>query len=69
MSWRPSTLEVMDADLPFLSAEDLDSMTPDERLAAFRQRIVTEPDEIPTEFRDRIYETGRRLARERRTPR
>jgi hypothetical protein len=59
----------MDAELPFLSADDLDSMTPDERLAAFRQRIVTDPDEIPTELRDRIYETGRRLARERRSPR
>lgn len=69
MSSRQGTLDVMVAELPFLSADDLDSMTPDERLAAFRQRIVTDPDEIPTEFRDRIYETGRRLARERRGPR
>ena len=59
----------MAAEPPFLSAEDLDAMTPDERLAAFRERIVTDPDKIPAEFRDRIYETGRRLARERRTPR
>lgn len=69
MSLRQGALDVMDAELPFLSADDLDSMTPDERLAAFRQRIVTDPDEIPTDFRDRIYETGRRLARERRSPR
>lgn len=57
----------MGTEPPFLSAEDLDGMTPDERLAAFRERIVTDPEEIPAEFRDRIYETARRLERERRT--
>lgn len=56
----------MDADRPFLSAEDLDAMTPDERLAAFRERIVTDLAELPADFRSRIHETGRRLGRERR---
>ena len=57
----------MDADLPFISAEDLDAMTPNERLAAFQARIITDPAAIPTEFRERIYESARQLGRERRT--
>lgn len=57
----------MDSEHPFLSAEDLDAMTPDERLAAFRERIITDPEDIPAGFRDRIHQTGRRLAEERRT--
>ncbi|MCB0974814.1 MAG: hypothetical protein KDB86_09685 [Actinobacteria bacterium] len=57
----------MDADLPFISAEDLDAMTPNERLAAFQARIVTDPAAIPPDFRERIYESARQLGRERRT--
>ena len=53
----------MGNDRPFRSAENLDAMTPDKRLAAFRERIITNPDDLPAEFFERIYETGRRLAR------
>ncbi len=59
----------MAADLPFISAEELDAMTPDQRLAAFRERIVTDLDEVSDEFRSHIEKTARRLTRERRTRR
>ncbi len=48
-----------------LTAEELDAMTPDERAKAFRDRIVTDPEEVPTEFRDRVFETAKRLGAER----
>ena len=38
-----------------LSAEQLDAMTPHERLEAFRERIVTDPDELPEHFRRKIF--------------
>jgi hypothetical protein len=44
-----------------LTAEELDAMTPDQRAMAFRDRIVTDPDELPEEFRDRVFETAKRL--------
>jgi len=44
-----------------LSAEELDAMTPDERAAAFRERIVTDPDQLPEDFRRRIYERAKQL--------
>ena len=47
-----------------LSAEQLDAMTPDQRAAAFRDRIVTDPDDLPEEFRLRIYERAKRLGAE-----
>lgn len=48
-----------------LSAEELDAMTPHQRAAAVRERIVTNPDELPEELRRRVFETTRRLATER----
>ncbi|MEQ8841107.1 MAG: hypothetical protein RIB98_09000 [Acidimicrobiales bacterium] len=48
-----------------LTAEELDAMTPDQRAKAFRDRIVTDPAEIPEEFRGRIFETAKRLGAER----
>jgi len=59
----------MGDELRFLSAEDLDALTPDERPAAFRERIVTDPEGIPAEFRERVHATGRGLAQVRRTHR
>ena len=59
----------MDGEPPFLSAEDLDAMTPDERLAAFRARVITDLDEVPVAFREHILETARRLGEERRSRR
>ncbi len=47
-----------------LSAEQLDAMSPDQRAAAFDERIVHDLDELPTAFRNRIMETGRRLGQD-----
>ena len=41
-------------------------MTPNERQAAFNDRIVTNLDDLPTEFRNRVVATAERLGRERR---
>ena len=41
-------------------------MTPDERAAAVADRVVTDLDELPAEFRQRVLDTGARLAAERR---
>ncbi len=48
-----------------LTAEELDAVTPDERAKAFRDRIVTGPEQVATEFRDRVFETAKRLGSER----
>ncbi len=45
-----------------LTAAELDQMTPDQRAAAFRERLVTDLDELPADFRQRVEETARRLA-------
>ena len=45
-----------------LTAAELDQMTPDQRAAAFRERLVTDLDELSAEFRQRVEETARRLA-------
>ncbi len=47
-----------------LSAEQLDAMTPDERAQAFRNRIVTDPDELPGDFRRKIYDRAQQLGAE-----
>jgi len=57
----------MAGEPPSLSAADLDAMTPDERAAAFEERLVTDLDALPAEFRDRVIATAERLGRERRT--
>lgn len=53
------------ADQELLTAEDLDAMTPDERAAAFDERIVRSWDEVPAEFRTQVEATARRLSAER----
>ncbi len=58
----------MAAERKALTAEELDAMTPDQRAAALRERLVTDPNELPEEFRDRIFETARRLDTERADP-
>ena len=45
-----------------LTAAELDQMSPDERAAALRDRLVTDLDELPKPFRHRVEETARRLA-------
>ena len=49
-----------------LTAPELDAMTPDQRAAAVGERIVTNLDELPAEFRQRVVDTGARLGAERR---
>ena len=48
-----------------LTASDLDRMTPDERSVAVESRIVRDLNELSLEFRERVVQTGRRLAKER----
>lgn len=57
----------MTAKRKTLSADQLDAMTPDQRAAAFDERIVHDLDELPGEFRNRIMEIGRRLGEELRS--
>ena len=45
-----------------LTAAELDQMSPDQRAAALRDRLVTDLDELPETFRQRVEETARRLA-------
>ena len=47
-----------------LTAAELDQMSPDQRAAALRDRLVTDLDELPATFRQRVEETARRLAEE-----
>jgi len=57
------------ADQPeLLRAAQLDAMTPDQRMAAFEQRVVSDLNELPKEFRNRVVATAERLDQERRTP-
>ena len=48
-----------------ITAAALDDMSPDERAAAVRDRIVTDLDELPAEFRQRVVATAEHLARKR----
>ncbi len=53
------------ADKPeVLSADQLDAMTPDERAQAFRDRIITDADEMPENFRGNIYDRAKQLGAE-----
>ena len=51
-----------------LTAAQLDEMTPNERMDAFEQRVITNLDDLPEEFRDQVTNTAGRLGEERRTP-
>lgn len=55
----------MDDEPGFLTADQLEAMTPAERSAAFEERIVTNPDDLPASFRDRIFASAERLSQER----
>jgi hypothetical protein len=43
-------------------------MSPDQRAAAVGERIVTDLDSVPADFRQLVLETGARLAAEQRAP-
>ena len=50
---------------PVLTAEDLDRMTPEERQAAFDARVVTDLDELPTEYVAQLQARAAALAARR----
>ena len=54
-------------DPKLLTAPDLDAMSPDQRAAALSERVVSDLASLPDEFRQRVLETGIRLAAERRS--
>lgn len=45
-----------------VTAAGLDELTPDQRAAAMRERIVTDLNTLPEHFRRRITETATMLA-------
>lgn len=45
-----------------ITAAELDEMTPDQRAAAFNDRIITDLDELPDDFRQKVIDTAHRLA-------
>jgi len=47
-----------------VTAEQMDTMTPDERADAVRERIITDLDELPPEVRARFEEASRQVARD-----
>jgi hypothetical protein len=51
-----------------ITAEELEAMSPDERAAAVNERIVTDLDELPAEFRAQVVATAEQLAAARRRP-
>lgn len=50
------------SDRPFISVDELELMSPNERLAAVRDRVVTDLDELPDDFRSRIIATAQSLS-------
>ena len=61
-----TTIGTVPQHQPLLAAVDLDQMTPDERAGALAARVVTDLDTLPDDFRQRVVDTGARLATERR---
>jgi hypothetical protein len=49
----PGYYVAMAADLPLLSVEDMEAMTPNERLEAVAVRTVTNSDGVPDDVRAR----------------
>jgi hypothetical protein len=45
-----------------VTAADLDLMSPNERAAAFAERVILNLDELPKGFRAQVLETGAVLA-------
>lgn len=67
--WRRSpasgTLLAVDQESHILTAAELDAMTPDERRAEFRRRVVRDVADLPDDLRERIRSTAETLARGR----
>ena len=66
-TWSTGTIGEVSEHRPLLTASELDAMSPDERAAAVADRLVTDLEELPDEFRQRVVSTGARLAAERRS--
>ena len=47
--------------------KELEAMTPEERTRAAEGRTITNLDELPSEFRQKMIETEKRLAEARRS--
>jgi hypothetical protein len=47
--------------VPFIGVEELERMSPDERLEALRDRVVTDLDDLPDDFRRRVIATAQSL--------
>lgn len=62
--WLPSGVGSIGdvSDRPFISVDELELMSPNERLAAVRDRVVTDLDELPDDFRRRIIATAQSLS-------
>ena len=63
MSQLVTTLWVVEPRL-VVTAEELEAMTPDERVELFRSRVVRDLGEIEPEVRARIGRRARELAQE-----
>jgi len=46
-------LDAVTSDLPFVSVQDMEAMTPNERLEAVAARTVTNPEDVPEDVRER----------------
>jgi hypothetical protein len=56
----------MSSDLPPVTADTLDLMSPDERREEFRRRIITDSSDLSDDLRAKIKATTERLTNERR---
>lgn len=58
-------LATVDSEPRIVTAAELDAMTPDERRAEFRRRVVRDVADLPDDLRERIRSTAESLARAR----
>jgi hypothetical protein len=49
------------SDLPFIGVEEFERMSPDERRDSLRDRVVTDLDDLPDDFRRRVIATAESL--------
>ena len=57
---RAGTVEPV-SDLPFIGVEEFERMSPDERRDSLRDRVVTDLDDLPDDFRRRVIATAESL--------
>jgi len=65
ISGLPTVILVRWADAPRLvNAEELDATSPDQRAGVVREHVVTNLDELPEDFRQRVETDAARLAQQ-----